>query len=677
MKIAKLVARDGGGGDGAKPTIRAPTRLVVNDEETQATSDHIEILLEGENQSPVEEKRTSHGAVPGSYLDGSSGVEVVTVPVAPILSSDTSFTLSKTFGDESMIAEAIIEHLSIVGSKEQATIADQVGADGLISGDRERIEMALNSDKEPLYKKFWGFVPVTPRGLRQQELNVVIDEKTAPQEDPLNEFESKPASLAECQQRSTEDSSAHKVLEGADPTEDMLDKDTTLAKATDQKLLLQCEAASLPVHGISPRFIGRVMNLKSPTPLSTEIDSVPTYDTRAGIVKEQFEATIDCSDVTMGKKWKSVAFGLGLSNPHNSIKGNLKSILRMRTSEPKATGSSTTLDSCGPKDDSEISTEGEAKRSTGPVVEFKLKEGQIWPRRRVPSFTRPYSDRGSAHEGVELVKHAFGSRQHSFLRSITFDDEQVSQLRVTERVGNWMPLRRSRSEVIQQDHFEQCQDEKREPDENQRDELAMAKEKSPSVMKNQQTDVIKASPSTEKDGSVIVKEYFLPMEIHPVKPQPASVLGEITAANTDSLKVLPCPVTQSAPLEVPNKLLRKTSTTAKVDRFSTNPSNHHYYQHISHGKDKKTGGLPRLVKALAGSESKEIERKIQEVAKARMRPNQSLQDALDELEVELLEARNGKSREIRDTMFRRIRKQTERRIVERGGTDETPQPESH
>lgn len=81
-------------------------------------------------------------------------------------------------------------------------------------------------------------------------------------------------------------------------------------------------------------------------------------------------------------------------------------------------------------------------------------------------------------------------------------------------------------------------------------------------------------------------------------------------------------------------------------------------------------------KALATSDLTEIERKIQEVAKARMRPDQSLQDALDELEVELMEARNGTSREIRDTMFRRIRNQTHRLIIERGGASKPGQPDS-
>ena len=85
----------------------------------------------------------------------------------------------------------------------------------------------------------------------------------------------------------------------------------------------------------------------------------------------------------------------------------------------------------------------------------------------------------------------------------------------------------------------------------------------------------------------------------------------------------------------------------------------------------------RLGKALAPAESTEVQRKIQEVAKARMRPDQSLQDALEELEVELLEARNGESREIRDAMFRRIRKQTQGGMTERGGAKETSQPELH
>jgi hypothetical protein len=698
MKIVKLIAsRDGGGAAGATNKKISPSPpLVLNDVETQTTSHRIEILLERENQSSISKREEKESSTGDFRLHGSSGVEVVTVPVAPILSSDTSFTLSKTFGDESMIAEAHIEHLCIVGSIQNEDSAGRDGADEHHSVNRERIEMALDADKEPLYKKLWGFVPITPRGSRPQELNVVIDEKTSPQDVSLNENAQMTKVLAEFQGQSTEDSSSRTTSERNDSI-----KDTATAIDTAQTPLMPGDVSSLPSSEISPRFIGRIMNMTSSVPMATEIDSVPTYDTRMGIMKEQFEATIESSYVAKGNKWKSVAFGLGLSNPHNSIKGNLKSILRMRASEQKTTGSSTSSDSCGPKADNENSATEGTNPSTGPMVEFKPKEGSIWPRRRMPSFTRPYSDRGSVQEGVELVKHAFGSRQHSFLRSITFDEEQIGQRRATERIGNWIPLRRSRSEIIKTNLVEESEGDALEPNENHCDEFAMLKESSSAVIYRQtdltkanggvphqwaRSDVAKPIDSIVKDGSMIVQEYFLPMDHDAIDSykhssttmtMPTSVLGESTAANMDLLKVLPCPVVQSVPLKTPNKLRRKSSTTVKVDRVPSGSSTHQYYRHVSSGEEKKAGGMLRLGKALATGESAEIERQIQEVAKARMRPDQSLQDALEELEVELLEARNGKSREIRDAMFRRIRNQTQRRIIDRGGTNEPSQPEFH
>jgi hypothetical protein len=699
MKIGKLISsRDGGGAAGATNKMISP--LILNDDETQTTSDRIEILLERENRSSISKRQEKEPSTGDFRLHGSSGVEVVTVPVAPILSSDTSFTLSKTFGDESMIAETYTEHLCIVGSTQNE---DGPGCDGIDehhSVNRERIEMALDADKEPLYKKLWGFVPITPRGLRQQELNVVIDEETSPQENfLLNESSPMTKVLAEFQGQPTGDSSSRTTSERNDFEETESMKDTTAATDTPQKPLMPGEVSSSPANEISPRFIGRTMNLHSSVPMSTEIDSVPTYDTRMGIIKEQFEATIESSYVAKGKKWKSVAFGLGLSNPHNSIKGNLKSILRLRASEPKRTGSSASSDSCGPKADNENSATEGMSTSTGPMVEFKPKEGSIWPRRRVPSFTRPYSDRGSVQEGVELVKQAFGSRQHSFLRSITFDEEQVGQRRTAERISNWIPLRRSRSEIIKTNLKEEIEGDALEPNENHSEELAMLKKSSSSVIYRQDdlkktngdvphqmagSDVAKPSDSIEKDGSMIVKEYFLPMDHDGIDsfanssiPQPTSVLGESTIANMETLKVLPCPVVQSAPFRAPSKLCRKSSTTVTVVRVPNGSSAHQYYRHVSSSEEKKAGGMHRLGKAMATGESTEIERQIQEVAKARMRPDQSLQDALEELEVELLEARSGKSREIRDAMFRRIRNQTQRRIIERGGAEEPSLAEFH
>jgi hypothetical protein len=734
MKIGKRPGCEGAGGRGvvlpAFPSSSYKTGRYGDEDQNCAVPDRIEVLLESEHNEVTSMEEEVVEAARDRSQNRASGVEVVAMSVAPMLSTDTSFSVA--FCEDSAMSTALLKMRSKAYESQstegiEANELERLGSDvgGLdqvaprpCTTRTKSIEVALDSEPTSLLKRLLSYVPITPHGLRQHELKVFVED-TSSSEDPDAE-----EVLPHVNEESRESNDAYTSSKCAPNSGSQESEVPVLAKQNDCTPLKSCSnnastlAPTRATHGLIRRSYSMPLastKRSMPSSILAEVEMTPTYDTGAETLKEQFEATAirDRSPAKSKTSWKTVSFGIGRSNPRSAdLQGNLTSILKSANSRGLLGTSPLT-------EHSSVSAIQRSIEKFGPVVPLedrKAPKAQNQPSgRQKPSIVRPYSDRGGDPEGVELVREAFGTRQHSFLRSITFDDFPVDGGQQIARRNLWMNLRKCRSEVLHREERDENEkeDEEAEPNENlptpellyqeegalRRDLLekrSRSTRKPVGVHRKSQGDTNSKGTGVAQNGgakaeSKILGELIIPSgsknpeeNLNVKLSRTESILGESNIPNVGKMIGLPCAVTQSSSESSKILVRRKSSLSHRIRR-----SNHHYYRHQpSLGKGTVLGRLVRsrgrpsaLLTLQQPPESSSslvgellTDREIREVAEVWGRPDQSLRDAVDELEVELLEEKEGgKDQQVaRALLFQDIRERTKRMIAE--GRRAVPSP---
>lgn len=645
----------------------------------------------------------------------SAGVEVVTLATDPILCTDTSLSATKTFGDESIAATG--SRMGILDLKSKDTAFDpgatirEVGGGGPALG----VEVAFAAENTPLMQKLMRYLPLTPHHMsKQRDVKLIFEGGTG------DNAEEQRAESLKCVTDTLEgrDEQANPPSNTPDgdsrdeaPTAESKDEDPfiNLANEEDRELSPVESASSKPTPRAGTSFLRRARSATGKAMLRksvslAEIQCSPTLDPK-GTLKEEFETKIESPagpkhrvSLLLRRNVKSVALGIA-TNGLGAATGPVRSILRKKTPTPGA--SVTLMDNPTSPSDSARPITANNNLGVAALSSTRSWQPRSWSKPRARSFARPYADARTGSQGnIELIKHSPGTPHPVYLQSVTFDPEGGGVSRGDTRRKRWGLLRPNKSETIREHDKE---DEEQEDDEQEDDEEEGSERenhshslRSPSsaFLKSPEGTLFEAcSPRSclplddVKNIQLAQKNGFASFARSPSRSNlieiqaPAKRLGGDGAAGVVIAppKAESCPITATAaspplPIQLPRSsshsssshALRRTSSQRSRPTLLYSPQfeRHRSLPSVKPNAKAKAGRNDVGAAVVVDDLDRDFERKLTKVAQLRQKPHPSLRDAMEELEVELLEARSFKDQGARQIRFKQIRDKTRQILTE-------------